>query len=159
MCYYKQRRRFVLISPVYVANNFIRKGKVEDIEITPLKVQKLVYFLYREYLKETNELLFSEQFEVWSKGPVIPSIYVEFRTYGNKPIKKYATDSEGVCTIVAEKDVFKNCIDKVWAFFKDYTGEQLSELTHREGTAWSKAKATQSRFLDVGDIKNEQWIT
>lgn len=150
-----RRRRYVLITPVFVANNFLRRGRAEDIDITPLKLQKLVYFLYKDYLKRTGESLFSEQFETWKKGPVVPSIYAEFSSYGKRSIRSYATDSRGKCYAVTETGVFKECLDRIWRIYGDYSGEVLSALTHTEGSAWSKAKENESRYLKDEDIKNE----
>ena len=96
-----------MISAVNTANNFIRRSKQEDIAITPLKLQKLVYFLYKQYLQSTKCKLFSEQFETWKYGPVVPSIYTEFSSYGNDPIKSYAQDSQGNCFVVEEKGSLK----------------------------------------------------
>ena len=151
-----RRRRFILVAPVYVANNFLRRGQVEGVEITPLKLQKLVYFLYKEYLKHTGNLLFSEQFETWKYGPVVPSIYAEFSSYGSNMIKSFAVDSQDKCYIVTEAGAFKDCIDKVWSMYKEYSGDTLSRLTHRSGTAWSKAKEREERYLSIEDIKSEE---
>ena len=100
-----KRRSFVLITAVCVANNFLKRGKAENIEITPLKLQKLIYFLYADYLKRSNDELFSERFETWTLGPVVPSVYDEFRSYGKKPIATYASDSLGNSYIVTEQGI------------------------------------------------------
>jgi len=147
---------YVLISPVYIANNFLRKGKEENIDITPLKLQKLVYFLYKRYLQKTKELLFSERFETWKYGPVVPSIYSEFSSYGNTPIQTFAKDSQDNIYFATERGEFGECMKYVWANYKSFTGEKLSEFTHEPNTAWSKAKEKQSVFLDIEDIMNEK---
>ena len=144
-----------MIAPVYVANNFLVRGRDESIEITPLKLQKLVYFLFKYYLKITGNPLFSEKFETWKYGPVVPSIYAEFSSYGSAPIKSFAVDSQDKCYIVRESGVFKECIDRVWEQYGGCSATTLSELTHRTGTAWSKAKERQDRYIDVEDIRNE----
>ncbi len=146
---------FILISPVATANNFIRKSNEEDIPITPLKMQKLVYFLYKNYLQTTDEKLFSERFETWKYGPVVPSIYAEFSSYKHNPIKNYGQDSQGKCYAVKEVGIFKTCFDKVWERYKNYSAEQLSNLTHSVGTAWSKAKDNKQQYLNDEDIKSE----
>lgn len=155
MSFIKRRRSYVVITPVFVANNFLKRGRNENVDITPLKLQKLVYFLYKDYLKRTNDQLFSERFETWKKGPVVPSIYAEFNSYGRFPIRSFATDSRGKCYIVSEDGVFKECIDKVWRVYGNYSGGALSELTHTDGSAWSKAKLNGEHYLEIEDIKNE----
>ena len=141
-----------MIAPTTVANNFLVRGLKENIEITPLKLQKLVYFLYATYLKATDEKLFSEPFETWTKGPVVPSIYAAFSTYGKKPIKTLALNSQSISFMVAEKGIFKKCIDTVWLTYKALSGEELSDLTHKPGTAWSKAKKDAKIVLEDADI-------
>ncbi len=145
-----------MISAVIVANNFIRKGKEENVPITPLKLQKLVYFLYKQYLQKTGERLFSEQFETWKHGPVIPNIYTEFSSYGDNPIETYAQDSQGNCYVVEEKGEFKDAFDYVWCTYKEYSGMSLSLLTHLPGTAWSKAKTEERQYLLDEEIMHEQ---
>ncbi len=151
----KKRRVFTLITPTVVANNFIKKAQSEDIDVTPLKLQKLVYFLYKSYLKKTGRPLFSERFETWTYGPVVPSIYSEFSSYGNSPIKTYAQDSQGNTYMVEEKGTFSECIDEIWRNYKGMTGEALSALTHLPNTAWSIANNNKQQFLDEKDIFNE----
>ena len=151
----EKRSEFILISAVTVANNFIRRAKEEHHAITPLKLQKLVYFLYKSYLQKTNDKLFSEQFETWTYGPVVPSIYTEFNSYKNHPIETYAQDSQGNCYAVEETGIFKTCFDEVWEKYKMYSAEQLSNLTHLSNTAWRKAKENERQYLSDEDIKNE----
>ncbi len=151
-----KRSAFTLVAPTIVANNFIKKAQEDDIEdLTPVKLQKLVYFLYRSYLKTTGKKLFSERFETWKYGPVIPSIYAEFNSYGKDPIKTYAQDSQGIIYTVVEKGDFSKCIDDVWRDYKNMSGAQLTELTHQSGTAWSIAKDNEKHFLEDEDIKRE----
>lgn len=145
-----------MVSPMHVANNLLLRGESQKTDITPLKLQKLIYFLYKDYLKKTGEPLFSEQFETWTFGPVVPSIYAEFSSYGKKPIRTFARDSRGKCYMVTETGTFGMSLDKVWRMYGHLSGETLSQLTHRDGTAWSKAKDRKSNFLTIEDIKNEE---
>lgn len=148
---------FFLITPVNVANNILKRAFVEEISITPLKLQKLVYFLYRSYLIETNCELFNERFEAWTYGPVVPSIYSEFRYYGSKSIDNFARDSQGNAYSVREEGIFKECLDDIWENYKNYSGKELSRLTHKDGTAWSKAKQNRCLYLEKEDIKHERF--
>ena len=107
-------------------------------------------------MQKTNEKLFSEQFETWKYGPVLPSIYTEFSAYGDDAIKSFAQDSQGNSYVVEEKGQFKECIDYVWSTYKNYSGFSLSTLTHQPNTAWSKAMAEQRHYLKDEEIINEQ---
>lgn len=146
---------FFVVTPVVIANNFIYRAMRENKNLTPLKLQKLIYFLYKEYLKETGIELFGERFETWKYGPVVPSVYYEFASFGKDSITKFARDSKDIVQLVKEEGRFKTILDNVWIRYCNYSGEELSSMTHCEGGAWKKACERQSRYLEVGDIQNE----
>lgn len=156
MLFKKKRKGFFMITSVIVANNFIKKAINEGISLSPLKLQKLVYFLYKDYLQKTGNDLFNERFETWRYGPVLPSLYSEFMSFGSAPIDKFAKDSQDKIYMVKEKGIFKECISGVWTKYKDYSGIALSNLTHQEGTAWSLANDKRENFLNKEDIRNER---
>lgn len=64
----------------------IAKYFINELHPEPLKLQKLLYFAqgfsYAFYDKE----LFNDDFEAWVHGPVIPSIYHEYKSYEYNPI-------------------------------------------------------------------------
>lgn len=119
-----------------------------------MKLQKLMYFFFREYAKKSNEKLFSEQFETWKYGPVLPSIYYEFQGYGKNKIEKFARDAQGHVKILAfdNNQFLKTSFYEIWGRYKYYSGPELSLITHRPNTAWSKAKEKKQMTLDYKDI-------
>ena len=69
-----------------IANYFISN---KNLDVDNLKLNKLVYISYGFALacfKEELEL-FKEPIQAWRLGPVIPSIYHEFKRYGYNSIK------------------------------------------------------------------------
>lgn len=53
------------------------------IEITNLKLQKLLYFVQGEYCKAKDTRLISDDFYAWELGPVIPRVYVEYSVFAS----------------------------------------------------------------------------
>ena len=49
--------------------------------ISPLKLQKLLYYCQAWHYTIFNEVLFDERIEAWTHGPVVPSQYI--RLYDN----------------------------------------------------------------------------
>jgi uncharacterized phage-associated protein len=119
-----------------------------------MQVQKLVYFAHGWHLAITGEPLIDEQVEAWKWGPVIRSIYRDFREYGSKPIdskycpmhfqweggKTYFTHlaAPSVDDIPDKAEFTKRFLDKVWSIYGKYTAYQLSNLTHLPDTPWQK---------------------
>jgi len=60
-----------------------------------MKLQKLLYYVCVKYVQETEKMPISENFEVWKYGPVLPSVYAEFKPYGSRPIDGFARNAKG----------------------------------------------------------------
>ncbi len=146
------------ISPCVVANTILQRGFDEHVEITPLKLQKLLYFVYRDYLKHTDQHLYAERFEAWPYGPVLRSVYDEFHPFHGNPITKFARNADGTVSVLGSGDTDDVChsISRVWEKYKNYPGVVLSQLTHLEGTAWDYAWQNHEQFLDDAKIKDEE---
>lgn len=131
-------------SPQHVANFFLAKGEDESRPITPLKLLKLVYIAHGWNLALVNERLFDDEIEAWQHGPVIPSLYHEFKHYGKRPIEERASifdlDSfETETPEIPRSDAQTlKILDYVWDAYKGFTGWTLRNKTHASGTPWDK---------------------
>lgn len=144
-----------LLSPLIYANNFIERSLKTEIPISPMKMQKLLYLLYARYYYLYNAPLFAHQFEKWQYGPVLSEVYSEFKDYRDKPIKYFVRFPDDQVYYVKENNKkFKNCFNEVWVKFGFYSGIDLSVLTHRKGSAWSKV-LEYGDFLKAEDIKED----
>ena len=126
------------------ANYFLKKASVEGKGLTPIQVIKLVYIAHGWMLTFEDQPLIYENVEAWQYGPVIPTIYNQFKEFGNKPIKRLAFNyypsgvgGFGVEEIQLDFDKKESAIlNAVWENYKHLKGFQLSSLTHKEGTPW-----------------------
>ena len=73
----------------YIVNNWSDK-----IEITNLKLNKLVYYSYVESLRKLGRPLFDDAIEAWQYGPVEPAVYQAFSSYGRNPIQATSGPAE-----------------------------------------------------------------
>lgn len=129
-----------------VANHFLDFGRTRKNEISPLKIHKLVYVSHGWHLALSGgEPLVSDEYvEAWPYGPVFPSVYHEFKHYGAAPILDYATDFElmgrtfKLVTPRVETDDINAValLGRVWKVYGDFSGTQLSGMTHAPGTPW-----------------------
>lgn len=146
-----------MVTALNVGNNFLCRSFSEDIDITPMKLQKLIYLVYKKYYQDNQKSLFSEPFEVWKYGPVLRSVYDEFKNYGANAIKRYSEEKDGTVLIVNEERLeFKAALDYVWDKYKFFDGIRLSEMTHRKNTAWWKAAKADRAYLADEDIYQEE---
>jgi len=131
----------------------LKRSFNEHQPITPMKLQKLIYFLYALYLYKYESFLFSERFEVWRYGPVISEIFQYFKQYEANAIDEYALINNEIYEVNEENNNFCESINLVWKKLSVYSGTQLSNFTHKKETAWYKADMRGDTFLIDGEIK------
>ena len=150
--------------PKAIANFFIEKSRDENKPITPLKLQKLLYFAHGWSLALRNEELVEESIQAWKYGPVIPSIYHEFKNFGNEPILAkavvYSFDGDTITTetpAISEGDEPTIALlSKVWDVYKPFTALDLSNVTHQTDGPWAKAvEAFQGNPPTSVEISND----
>jgi len=135
-----------------IANYFLGKAESEGRTLTPMQVQKLVYFAHGWYLALFGEPLISEPVQAWSYGPVIPSLYQEFKRFGNEGIEGQATivrfagtrfsigrpSIEGIEN-PEERERMTSFLDRLWQVYSRFSAIQLSNMTHSEDSPWKIA--------------------
>jgi len=143
-----------------IANYFIKKS---NNTITPLQLIKLVYIAYGYTLAILNKKLFSEEIEAWQFGPVVPSVYHTFKHYKKSPITDLSTEitfddnfkfNEEIFTMNSEDENYETVIqilDKVWENYQQYSGYELIDLTHKDGTPWSNIFNYDKHHIKIDD--------
>lgn len=114
-----------------VANAFIARHG-DEVVLSNLSLNKLVYFAQVESLRATGEPLFSDRVEAWGCGPVEPSVYHAFKSRGS-----------GRVTVplgpVPSDPGFVGIVDRTFFKYGMLTAYDLVSLAHREGGAWKRA--------------------
>lgn len=122
-----------------VANYYINKANDEGTELTPMKLIKMVYIAHGWHLGLKNASLINEGIQAWKYGPVVPSVYENFKSYKDTQVSKpaYILTEQGqiLCPEIKDENV-KPFLDEVWNAYKKFNGLQLSTLTHQKGTPW-----------------------
>ena len=146
-------------SAVSVANSIIKLANDRGIrDLSPMKLQKLMYFTQFWYVKNFEHFLINDNFVRWKFGPVIPSIYYELKNYGSMHVDSYirqlSPNNEAVVYMIAKDDDRAwQLLDKVLDKFGNLDGFELSALTHREKSSWSSGRSgtaiTKQDMLDA----------
>lgn len=99
-------------NPLFIANTILRLSFNENISITPMKLQRLLYLIYKDYLIRMNQSLFSERFEAQNYGPSLSVIHSNFGQYYGNPITHYYKTNDAIIYQVREREslFFKNII-------------------------------------------------
>ena len=116
---------------IELANFILSLDQSEEADITPMKLQKLLYFAHGYHLAIFGTpLLVDEKFEAWKHGPVVKDVYESFAAHGNKHIPFKGTPKLSINSKSIEliKDTFK--------VYNRFSAGQLSKITHLKGTPW-----------------------
>lgn len=110
--------------------------------ITPLKLQKLLYYIQGLSLKIYDKPAFNNNIYAWSYGPVISDVYKKYK--GKNPISSIKEE-------IKISDGLKKIIDVVIDSYGQIETEKLIKLTHCE-EPWKNTK--QQSIIDINVIKN-----
>ncbi len=129
-----------VLSASDVAKYYLYRASLDGDVITPLKMQKLVYFAYAETLGKKKKRLFTEEIEAWPLGPVVPELYEELKKYGSSPIpiEYLGVKKEEDLTKKFNKAT-KQTLDKTYEKYIIKSAFELVALIH-EDAAWKKAR-------------------
>lgn len=111
-------------------------GGDEVADISNLKLQKLLYYCQAYSYALTGKPMFAEDMEAWDYGPVVPSIYQEYKKYGKRNIP--LSDIEDF--ELQDSDTASAIIRLVKEQKGQYSAIALKDMTHKE-TPWRKAFA------------------
>ena len=128
-----------MFSPADVANYFIRKSKEQGSPLTQMKLHKLIYFAHGWNLSINKSPLIDEAIEAWDYGPVVPSIYHEFKEFGSRPISRYAFEDFIDLSPISDPPTVA-LLDRVWNLYGKWTAVQLSERTHEANGPWDMTR-------------------
>lgn len=107
-------------------------------EVTPLMLQKLLYFIQGIYSALYGKPLFEEDCRAWVHGPVYPEVYTLFRDFKYNPIDDVRFGLlKGTDDVLTEEE--RDVIDRVVNTFGIYGGKVLEKITHNE-EPWKSAR-------------------
>jgi uncharacterized phage-associated protein len=136
-----------------VANSLLSECEDRGIQVTPMKLQKLLYLAHGYYLAVAGEPLTDEDFEAWQYGPVSPTIYHDLKDQGANFVPPgrrisytYWNDKGGIDHSTPEVPKIDSKAWRIIDFVLDTYGAKsavyLSDLTHKVGSPWERTKAS-----------------
>ncbi len=134
------------VSSHAVANEFIALAKSEGRALTNMQLQKLVFIAHGYALAILDNPLYYHDTCAWQWGPVIPKLYKSLQIYGRNFVTEPLESEDSLDPDTDEMDIVK-------AVMKGYghlSGSQLSAMTHKPNTPWSKTW-DQNPFGIIGE--------
>lgn len=106
-----------------VAHYIVRFYNNQNIEITHLKLQKLLYFVQVLFLLQTGNRCFNNDIVAFEYGPVVREVFEEYTGMGRTPL----TYNENIRNLEHQ-----DLIDGICNKFLIYTPGRLVDITHNQ---------------------------
>lgn len=118
-----------------IAKWFIENTDEKYPVLTPLKLQKLLYYVQSWSLALYDEVVFDDEFEAWAHGPVVRDIYFVLNQYRYHPIPK----NEFLDVDITLDEKTEDLLTQIQNLYGVYDAKYLENLTHQE-TPWIAAR-------------------
>ena len=111
-----------------------------------LKLQKLLYYAQCVHLAAFGTPLYEEELSAWNYGPVVESVYQDYKIFGDGPILLPYSEEKNVLP-----KAIKDFICNLYGYFGQYSALKLMQLTHEEAP-WKTTK--QSTIISKDKMKS-----
>lgn len=129
-----------------IANELIRHGVEAKLPCDPLQVIKLTYLCHGWMLGLYHRPMSTQSVLAWRYGPVIPVVYGAVKHYGRNlirtPLQGWNEEFEYL-----EDDLIKQVFD----VYGEFSGIDLSMMTHTKGTPWYQVWHREGRNATIPD--------
>ncbi|WP_017732543.1 Panacea domain-containing protein [Nafulsella turpanensis] len=120
-----------------IANFFLSRINTEQGDsISPLKLQKLIYYAQAWHYTLFDKPLFKEPIQAWVHGPVVPQIYARFAKYTRNTTINL---QEEAIDVPEFEENTKQILEEVNEIYGEHSGSYLEKLTHSE-SPWINAR-------------------
>ena len=120
---------------IQIARYFVHQNDKDKKGLSPLKLQKLLYYAQVWNLVKLGRPIFKDDIQAWVHGPAIPHVWGSFRDYNFSIEHPEITDEMFGSLLPEEKEV----LDMVWNVYGKYDGKYLEMLSHNE-EPWQEAR-------------------
>lgn len=121
-----------MTTAIELAKYIVNKCVEDGCPITNLQLQKILYYIQRDYLKKCNTRAFMDHVEAWQFGPVVPAVYYEYCYYGAMPIVNRYDNTRDMD--IDDLDM----VDRIVEEKRDLEPWDMVNDTHKPGGAWDR---------------------
>lgn len=113
-----------------IASLFLTAAQFDEVELTQMQLQKLVFFAQSLEIHDHGVPAFQEPVQAWKHGPAVKSVYRMYKVFGNSPISAIDRGPQSTQPV---SDKLLLSVDRVWRLFGSMSGSELRTLTHDSG--------------------------
>lgn len=139
-----------------VANYLLDRADDRGIPLTNLALNKILYFCHAWHLAKFGQPLLATRFEAWDHGPVVPSVYHQFKGNKERPINNRAMriDLENGKDVVASTRIqveLAEFLESMLGFYGPRPGSVLRNMSHEPGAPWDVVRESGGAGMFIPD--------
>ena len=115
--------------------------------VNNLQLQKILFFIQKDYYKEYGEVLFINQLYAWDYGPVFKSCYYKYNNQGICALMNY----ELTPFVLIESDIHSFIMKELEKYI-NYSSLELSEMSKREKCWIKNYEKGKENIIPVEDL-------
>jgi uncharacterized phage-associated protein len=150
-----------------IANFFIDKARTQDVTLTHLSLQKILYFAHAWHLAKYDRPLLGHRFEAWQFGPVIRVVFDQLKDLKarniDRRLQKIDPSSgrmvDAAYQLTNDEQLF---LKNIFAYYAQFDARKLVDLTHERDGPWDRVWKTAGDRAVVGmyipDNSIKLWI-
>lgn len=120
---------------------YLMSSSYED--LTNMKLNKMLYYAQGHSLKIMNQPLFDDPIEAWQHGPIVNSVYHQYKEYGDNPISDYDQSMLGTIS-----DEIRDLLIGITRVYGRYSAAALRNMTHVPKGPWDSVyKENESHII------------
>jgi len=127
----------------FLAYNRIMESQDGAELLSNLKLQKLLYYAQGTFLAITGDVLFQDEILAWQHGPVVRSVYDEYKANGSNGIL-FDEDFDFDSFTPEENRILK----EVYNVFGQYSAWKLRNMTHSEAP-WKQTELNHEISIEA----------
>lgn len=136
-----------------VANTLVQMAHRQGASLSAPQVQIFIYFAHAEMLARLGRPLVKEEFAAWRHGPLLESLYHDFKLLGTGPLPADGWPMQRQGVIAPDDDA---ALRQLHAILQTYRSWPLSALIQcSQVGAWANQPAT-ARFIHHAAIRQQQ---
>lgn len=116
-----------------------------EADLSNMKLQKLLYYAQGHHLAKTGRVLFADPIEAWEHGPVVPSVYHEFKRFDRGPL--CLSDDDPFEWDDVQDDTTQFLID-IWDRYGEFAAWKLRNMTHQE-PPWADVYRREDLHVEI----------
>jgi len=113
--------------------------------LSPLKLQKLLFYSQAWYAANKDERLFDDDIVAWKHGPVIQDVYHEYKGYGSQDLKQVKVDVKRNASLAKD-------LKPILEVYGNMSAYELVARTHKE-EVWRKNYQALNKLMPFEEIR------